>query len=495
MPRPRTLPVIDDGEDYQPPIYFPQFVSKPIWRTYAVLLPETQEIEADGTRYHFTDGSNLIQLLFTHNLLLLVPGWASLPDDLFDVVMASKGHIWCSMKGVPRSLQCYNRGRSTRWIIDSKACWNLPATQASCKLLQSLAVHTQAGTCTTPGSLGLNMLRNTWPLQYPDDADVDKAAEDYQPEWQRHRHIRPSPGMCYWLQETCVGARSEVLADSQEEFPEAWEIDRKNAYGDAFRSLPTGHSECFWREDTAHLATYYASCVVTINKPLDYGLFLVKHEKGVNVAPTSTGLYRTSLWKEEIDWVRGIPDSGVEIEVLKGEGWRSTTRDTEMFVLLMERLRDNAPTEAIADQVKRALVAAIGRLNMPPQRYELTTEQTNTCLVGSDGLAMDLYTKEVIDPRPQTMPHWYSYVAMQVRLALSQEALKWKTEEMLLGTNTDCVYIRKEADVSSYPLACEKKSLPSGAWSVKLLTKVRFPANRHLISTEKIRRPGIRKST
>src|SRR6185312_11928884 len=110
---------------------------------------------------------------------------------------------------------------------------------------------------------------------------------------------------------------------------------------------------------------------------------------------------------------------------------------------------------------------------------------------GSEGLAYDWFVRSERDYRPATMPHWFNYTLMQCRLSLTKMAKYWAEREMLVATNTDAVLLKPEADVSEYP---DKGSpMPVGAWGKRTLHNVTVPAKRHLISDEKVTRPGAPK--
>lgn len=269
--------------------------------------------------------------------------------------------------------------------------------------------------------------------------------------------------------------------------------------------LPTGPAGRFL-DGIGHeeYRIFVADCTVTIPTDQIFGFFPVRGEEGELIYPISSGRYHTWLWSNQVAMCRR---HGLTVDVGDGWGWRETTTDCARFVQEMERLRDAAPTRQIADWVKLCLVAAIGRLNSSPYRSFLAHDGEDEQRIADAGRALDLFLREELDTRPQSMPHWFWYVLSLGMEHLTEEAFIWKKQEMLVATNTDAVLIRKESDVSNYPRKQQmtgqqcmanlsSEPFKSGTWQARKLLRATLPALRHLTATteqgEKIdKRPGL----
>lgn len=456
------------------PVLFPAYIGRRIWRTLACLFPDYLLLES-GERLGFSTTEELIHLLFTENLLTFVDGITELPDELIQLAI-EHGDVYCTREGQVRSLRLRGKRNTTRWFIDRAAWEQQTLSLEFLQHLRSLFTLAKTGTVNTPGALGMTLLRRSWREQYGD-------------EWKAHRHERPSEGVCQWMREVLTGSRSDLeeSARGNLEITACIEIDRKNAFGAELCEVPTGPTVGFAFGDTESFATYVAQCTVTIGEPLCYGLFPFK-DGNETVYPTLPGWYETTLFKEEIEFLR---EEGLTVEVKAGHGWYAMTNDPALFVKTIEQLRDTYPD--LADEWKGALVKTIGRLGMESKSYQLTTEETDIH-VSRKGRVYDWFVDTLIDKRPATMPHWFWFILMKARLALTKEAYLWKKKELFLGSNTDAVFLSPQADMQKYALATGKHFLPSGAWSwttrQALTGQAMFPAKRHLVSQNKIARPG-----
>lgn len=460
------------------PVLFPKFIGKGTWRTLALYHNHELLLES-GQRYEIACTDDLAQLLFDLNLLCFVQSILDLPEDWLDLGL-EHGDIWCTEDGTPRALRLHGPRNTTRWLAQSDA-WGYKAPELEMlSLLRQVFNRAQVGTVTTPGALGIALLKQSWRQQFGD-------------EWRMHRHQRPPEGVCLWLAETCTGARNDFEPEHEKTvFSVLKEIDLKNGYGFAFsQGVPTGASIGFRGGHCAHFATYYAYCEVAIREPLSYGLFPVRRTTASTVEtvyPTQPGIYTTTLWKEEIERLRA---RGLEVVLGGGEGWSEMTQEPALFVQTLEKLRDDAP-ETLKPFFKLALVTGIGRLGLPSVSYTLTEEETET-RVAFDGRAFDLFVQKHVEKRPESMPHWFYYILMKCRLIYSEEAEKWKEQEMLLGGNTDGLYLSSAADLSTYPTQAEKATQPSGTWIAFQYEEVRLPYSRGFISTTKVSLPHIPK--
>lgn len=478
------------------PILFPNYISKPTQRMLACL--EGNQITTENNQtYTLYSIADLSALLLQENLLLFVESITGLPDLWLDYCI-EYGRVWCNKRGTPVSIQFTYQGRQTRWVTMSKSWGVKKPTKHFLQNLRSFFNHMDTGVSTGPGGLGLTMMRKSWLSQF-------------RLNWKAHRHQRPNWGVCTEMQEKGMGARSDD-SPTRETFDWIWEIDRKNAYGaDLSCPLPTG-AACRFLDGMGHgdFPIFVADCLVALENESLFGFFPIRNEEGELAYPTRKGTYTTWLWSNQIAMCER---HGLKVEIADGWGWRETTTDCAAFVREMECLRDAAPTRQIADWVKLCLVAAIGRLNSSPYRSFLAHDGTDAQRIADAGRALDLFLREELDTRPQSMPHWFWYVLSLGMEKLTEEAFLWKQQEMLIATNTDAVLIRKEADTSKYTekiksmkylddsmiqhLAMDN-SIKSGTWQARKLLKVTLPALRHLTATteqgEKIdKRPGVLK--
>jgi len=214
--------------------------------------------------------------------------------------------------------------------------------------------------------------------------------------------------------------------------------------------------------------------------------------------PTEPGEYPAWLWNNQVELCER---HGLSVKVGDGWGWTETTTDCRKFVKIMEKLRDEAPPE-VASMFKLCLVACIGYQGMSSETYTLSLdgEDGKDIRVCSPGLVSEYFVKSKKDYRPKSMPHWMWYILVQVQCWLTEEALKWMKQEMLVATNTDSVLLieKAESHLDGYHSKLETRqcmSLPSGAWRKRPLYNATLPALRHLQATteegEKIdHRPG-----
>jgi hypothetical protein len=461
-------------DPFDGPVLFPKFIRQPRARTLAFWqLGRVYTLEQAWDCFAFAD---VLELLFQENLLLFVKSLFDLPEAWLETCIEA-GDVFSTEDGTPRACRVQGPRSTTRWIVQSDAWGHTAPSLAMLEELSAVLARARVGTPTTPGALGITLLKESWREQFGD-------------AWPAHRHQRPPEGVCLWLSETCTGARADFdPSHAGTLIPTLHTIDRKNAYGAAFQEVPSGPSTRFYGGHTGSFATYYATVTCRLRSALAYGLFPVRTAatgSAETVYPTQPGDYQTHLWKEEIEFLQA---RGIDITLAGGEGWREMTTDTASFVATMEQLRDAAPP-ALAVYFKRALVAAIGRLGMPSVSHRLSLEETET-RVAFDGRATDYFVQQTIEKRPESMPHWFYYVLMKCRLALTQEAESWKQQELLLGTNTDAVFLEAHADTSSYTEEEQKADAPSGTWIVSTHTNVRLPASRHFVSDQKVALPGI----
>lgn len=419
---------------------------------------------------------------FTQNLLLFVENLLALPW-LESARVDYKAKIYCTAQGIPTALQLhgiYNKHHCTRWIITSAAWQQKTPSLALLRRLRMLFDHCSVGTANTPAGLGMALQKRAF-------------YETYGEEWVAHRHPLPPQRCVEDLRALSTGARSDLLVETTATFDVVHELDMKNGYAASFIEQPTGPTIGHDGRFLEPFATYVAWCNVLIVDPLILGCFPVRVPTGKEWKvdyPTEKGLYECFLWKEEIELVKKY---GCLVDVGPGWGWLTMTRDNARFAELMTYLRDTAPDE-IADWIKLAIVASIGRHGSSWLSTTLLPEgeQSPGDLEASfNGLAYDWYVHEAMEKIPETMQHWFSYCLMKCRLELYTYALPFAERGELLATNTDAVFVKESADVSSVLDKLDAVGAPAGTWRKTKLSQVSFPALRHIISQEKVRRPGV----
>lgn len=483
---------------YEAALLWPRYIEKK-WASRllaAYALPGTL-VSEDGQKHPCDGFTDFIITLFDKNMLTFVDDLATFP--YLQECLARGAYIPCTEMGKPIAIRMKGPRNTTRWIVNASA-WDGDLSQrkdetreehmarvvAWMQLIREVMGYVGVGTQTTPGATGQALMRRAWKEAYGEEG------------WRGHRHQRPPKIACHQIETTTSGARSDTI-EMGTSFELAWEVDRKNAYGKCLEQLPSGPTYRIFKGRTDGWASYYVRCRVTITEQLVLGPFPVRVRdetrggKGSKpVFPTAPGEYITWLWKEEIEKARA---EGCLVETFEGWGWQEFTNDFQPFVNFMTRLRDEAPPH-IAPYIKKFLVAAIGRFGMPSGLYIMVPEDQagpdDVAICDKAGIMLDWFAHWIPDKHPMTMPHWFSFILMQCRLALYEMALPYAESEQLIATNTDAVIVKAEADVSSWP--DRDQPIATGQWRKRLLHEVVVPAARHLESVEKWVTPGVPES-
>jgi hypothetical protein len=426
--------------------------------------------------------AGIYAMVFGDDLLTFVESILDLPF-LEEAKVQYKAVIYCTRQGIPTALQLHGKkgGHAcTRWLICSASWQQLTPNLTLLHRLRTLFDHCGVGTANTPAGLGMALQKRAF-------------YETYGDTWTAHKHPLPPYRCVEDLRAMSTGARSDLLAETTLTFDTVYELDMKNGYAAAFIEQPTGPTIGHDGRFLEQYATYTSQCSVTISTPLVLGCFPVRTVEGqeANISyPTAAGTYETFLWKEEIELVRV---GGCIVEPGPGWGWLQMTRDNARFAQLMTTLRDTA-VEEIADWIKLAIVASIGRHGSSWLSTTLVPEgeqEPGDLEASWNGLAYDWYIHSAMSHIPETMQHWFSYTLMQCRLELYRYALPYAVRGELLATNTDGIFVRGESDVRSVIPKEEAKGHPAGTWRKSKLSQVSFPALRHIVSNEKVRRPGV----
>ncbi len=474
-----TLGLEHDAPGY----FFPGWIPT-IWknRTLAYYVGNSLVTE-HGQSTHITSYSELFSELFAGGLLTLCTSLLDFPW-LEEAVTLYKGMLYATPKGIPTALCIQGKANghtASRWLIQASTWQQHTPNDELLQRLRMLFEHCGVGTANTPAALGMLLQKRAFYEQYGDT-------------WVQHRHPLPPERCVKDLRERSSGARSDLLASTTETFDLVYELDAKNAYAAAFEEVPTGPTVPHQGNFLEQYQTYVSQCHVEIREPLVLGCFPVRTEQA-GIArveyPRQIGQYDAFLWREEIDRAR---EKGCIVTTGPGWGWVEMTRDNAHFARLMTELRDTAPPE-IVDWIKIAIVGSIGRHGSPWQSTILLPEEEASPgdrPAAWDGLAYDWVIHEACFHIPETMQHWFSYTLMKCRLTLYQYALPFAEEGTLLASNVDAVYVARETLRARHVI--EKHlayGLPAGTWRKTTLTEVQFPALRHLVSHEKVRRPGV----
>lgn len=460
-----------EEEEILTPILYPAYIEKQYRERTLCYFFDYQLVTERGDIHTITEFSTFLWIIFELNLLVFMLHLASFP--WIDEVIRLGDKINTSKNGKFLSIRIRGARNTTRMIVNG-AGWG--AEELSVEWLQKLrSVYERAGVGTpgSPGSVGQALFRKCFKEQYGEETWID------------HRHRRPPDPYCEVMREQASGARSEVF-QLNVAFTRAYENDQHNGYGFALsQSQPTGKCYRVSGKGVLYCKIYFVECIVTIHEQLELGCFPVRVGEGDNrrpIFPTHPGTYETWLWNLEIEDCRKI---GITVVLKWGFGWKETTQDFRPFVETVARLRNEAPEE-IKGYFKLILVSAIGQLGMPSERHFLVSgddrQDGDRCLADA-GIAYDWWIHTEPDVYPQSMPHIFYHTLMLCRRELYEMALRCIHEELnVIALNTDAVFTEIKPDIP-------EKGTPvhTGDWTALALHNMRIPANRQLISDEKIR--------
>lgn len=466
------------NEEWQAPLLWPRYIER-TWLERTLCYFQTGSIVTEhNAHYTINDITDFIQCIFTNNLLTFIDNFLTFPytNDL-----TTLGELTCNSLGVPLAACLTGAKRTTRWVLPARGWSYVAVGPGMLTAIRATFEHAGVGTPNTPGALGQKLMRASY-------------KETYGQAWRDHRHKRPSGNACKEIDNHASGARADVAVESTDVFPLAWELDQKNAYLAAAGSLPTGDTIRVLDGPDDDMCTYFAECTITIKNELVLGPFPVRIEDEKNglhpVYPRAPGMYTAWLWQEEVERCQA---AGCLVRIGDGFGWEEWTNDLQPWIEKMSRLRDTAPNPEVEGFMKLAIVAGLGRFGMVEGRQILIPEDQadieKDTPVAVGGLAYDWYVKKIPEWHPTTMPHWYRYIMMKCRIMLYDLALPYAKQELLIGTNTDAILVKDGADIAAF----KRKDEPAltGEYRKRPLTRVTVPHLRHLISNEKVTRPGV----
>lgn len=362
-------------------------------------------------------------------------------------------------------------GNHTAWIVDIRA-WGIPELgRTEAQELAALFELCNVGVRPTPGSLGQAMMRQ---------------------EWYRSGHAsipRPNNACRLDVLENTTGGRVDYFVHPDQLFLEVHEYDIVSAYSSVATRLPAGSAVCRFTEplESDGYISWFLRCTVTIAAPSydTFGVFAVPNEEGIHKYPTEPGQYSVWLWKDEIEACR---ERGWKVEVQDGWAWRQWSYGLATWAEQMRALRIS-DSEHISKWIKLATVAGIGRFGMPLYRFKLAVEGTvplrpgDMVLTDADGETGFVLIRET-SIQNNYMSHWFGYILMRCRMVLYHRMMEDRARGITIYmTNYDAIYTDKE--VSYYP------AVEGITWKHKLLTHVRFPFPRGVVSDQKTTLPGI----
>lgn len=465
----------------QQPVLYPKYIEKEFKNRTLAFLDDMNVVTTEQGDIHIIgDYSTLLCLTFNQNLLtfsLNIPRFPWLAQ-----VIAGGNKPFCNEDGIPLGIRLAGSRNTSRWIANAIP-WGAEEYIDTYGVRAWLALMRQAydmggvGTPPSVGGWGQAMFRASF-------------QEQYGQEWRYKRHRRPSGSYAEKIRYESSGARSEVL-QLNVTYPVAYENDQHNAYGASLaHAQPTGKCYRVRGKGALDYLFYFVECEVTIHEPLMLGCFPMRTGQGRErhpVFPIQPGTYRAWLWNREIAVCQ---QEGLTVQILAGFAWQEATYDFAPFVEKIAALRNAAPP-AIKPLLKLALVAAVGRLGMPEERYVIVPgeqRKEGDRAIGQAGIAYDWWIHQETESYPQSMPHIFSHTLMLCRLSLYQMAKRCMEAELnVIATNTDAVITEKR--LSEIPMKGEPVN--TGDWTAFELHDVVVKANRHLDSREKSVHPGI----
>ncbi len=464
-------------EDGGAPILYPAYIEEQFRERNLAYYADNSITTEQGIVYTIPDFSTLLTTIFEHNLLTFMLQLPTFP--YIEQVIQYGGKVLCSEDGKPLGIRIKGGKNTARWIVSASG-WGCDRLSVEwLQLLRQVYQTAQVGTPATPGALGQAMFRQSFKQSHGDN-------------WRQHRHRRPSGPIANKIREESSGARSEVFQLGVV-FDVAYENDQHNGYGAALAApQPTGKTFSITGKVAQNYPFYFVKCEVMIHHDMVIGPFPVRVGDKRNrhpVFPCDRGVYVTWLWNREIETTRR---EGCSVKIISGFAWREATYDFAPFVEAVAQLRDTAPHE-VRPFLKLALVAAVGRLGMPSERYSLVAGRDR--IVGDTpvcdaGIAYDWWIHQEHDSYPQSMPHMFSHTLMLCRLSLFEMAKRCMQQELnVIATNTDAV-ITEKRDAT---LQVKGEHVETGEWTALELHNVIVKANRHLDSDEKSVHPGVPK--
>lgn len=285
-----------------------------------------------------------------------------------------------------------------------------------------------------------------------------------------------------------VGGRAEL--DSPGYYPIAYEIDRRMAYvAESTQCLPDGAPILIGEIGLSHVSEYphwFGRCMVVNGTNLKRGPFPFRSSSGRLSFPTGPGIYTAWLWKEEAS---DAISSGCLVYPERVWAWERSVPALRDWAEWIYAKRMNAPTPEVAAYVKRVAVAGLGWFAMRGQRLRVrwsTDSESERVIVNGDGWPTAYVAVPDPDAQPSPiMPHWASYIWMQARRTLYAEMVSLQDRGVkAIASDFDSI-------ITTLPTGYASEAASIGEWRERTLTEVSLSVPRHLVSAEKVKRPGV----
>lgn len=308
----------------------------------------------------------------------------------------------------------------------------------------------------TPPSLGKRTLLESWRLHNEYYAMRQVPDTDWPAEWipndykePKRRHALPPKAAREAIKDNLHGGRIEAFSDI---LPGYYKLDQDNALVSHFGRLPTGTALRHMGGHEPRGITCFCLCVVRIPLTLPLGPFPVRTP--IYHWPREPGVYRSWLWKEQMEDARAI---GCTVTVQEGWYWNRWTTDTSAWIRWLTELRKSAPNEEVRKALKRIGAATVSCMGIGDVRYSHVSmaeynKETDERLYDSRG-PLNSSLRSTRDSARPTPVHWYAYTWMQVARTLYTMALPHAQANALVALHTDALWSKyRPADVEGWKL-------------------------------------------
>lgn len=453
-----------------------------------MLLLEGETIyDEDGIRLYKGEPQDLVEYLRSVGASAFVNSFSS-PDTipLTETLIYDQGaKVIANKTGIPIGARI-QAGRETRWIVSGET-WGIETLYPGVlRDLRELYQWYGVGYKPSPSSLGTALMREVWKRhKLPYHTALNSACEEF-------------------IRKHATGGIVQTPGKGKS-YDELLMLDMSSAWVSQYVLHPTGTAISFRCGDNVEdygFFTYFAECEVFIPYEIPLGPFpkrrKVKDGKRVTW-PTLPGVYKkVYLWKEQVEDCRR---AGCYVKVYSGYGWRDYTTDNSAWSQEAYVLRKTAHSDFIEGCCKRCAVSAIGHHAQGRKHYELVgpadCSDEDSPLVNEWGEAMDIYLHEEEDLNSALMVHWYAYTVMMCNHLVYQFALPYAKEGRLVAIDYDSILIVEKDERHQYVARKDfaGMDLPPGTWLYIILHNVMVPEDRHIISDEVTKRPGISRNT
>lgn len=437
------------------------------------IIKRNMVVEVTGEVHKFTNASELADILYQNNLLTYIQDFTEdwFLDYIKTYIRSPTCNVMANRYGDVSSIKM-RFGKTTRWL-DLSSAWGEQASVDFLERLEHLYQYLNVGYHHSPGSLGTEVLRQSWRENKLD------------------RHTSPSSACCQYIFDNQTGGRVDTPG-LHRYYDFGLDYDQASAHLAENQIQPTKTAIRYNREPSERYFTWFGKCRIKINYELALGPFPVRTKGGRVVYPTLPGVYESYIWKEQYE--KAIA-AGCEVECHGGYGWLECTLDTQHWCQYMYEKKVTAPEEYLEDYMKNVIVSTIGRYGMKPEFrtivHEDDAEPQDNPIITRDGSFTEFCIHLEKNDTAVLMPHWLNYTTQCVALDTYEFALPYAERGELIATNYDSVLVLntnvKPNTVSKYnAITC-----PPGTWRYQMLTGIYIPAPRAIVCNEKTRLPGV----